>query len=110
MSRSTKAHLRLRSRTHALRRAIAALDLLASGTVHVRTKVCGRHNCRCADDVNARHGPYHEWSRRVNGRLLHSVVTPKQAKLLTAAIDNHRKLQQLLDRWQRETAAEILGS
>jgi hypothetical protein len=78
--RSTKAHRSLRARTQALRRAIAALDLLASGTVHVRTKVCGR------------------------------VVTPEQAKLLTEAINNHRKVQQLLDRRERETAAEILGA
>jgi hypothetical protein len=110
MPRSTKAHRSLRARTQALRRAIAALDLLASGTVHVRTKVCGRENCRCAQDVNARHGPYHEWSRREDGRLLHSVVTPEQAKLLTEAINNHPKVQQLLDRWERETAAEILGA
>ena len=56
------------------------------------------------------HGPYHEWSRREDGRLLHSVVTPEQAKLLTEAINNHRKVQQLLDRRERETAAEILGA
>ena len=110
MPRSTKAHRSLRARTQALRRAIAALDLLPSGTVHVRTKVCGHKNCRCAQDVNARHGPYHEWSRREDGRLLHSVVTPEQAKLLTEAINNHRKVQQLLDRRERETAAEILGA
>jgi hypothetical protein len=109
MPRSIKVHRQLRARTKALRRAIAALDLLASGTVHVRTKVCGRDNCRCADDVSARHGPYHEWSRREDGRLLHSIVTPDQAQLLTQAIDNHHKVLQLLDRWQRETATEILG-
>ena len=108
MPRSTKAHRRLRARTKALRRAIAELDLLASGTVHVRTKVCGHENCRCAQDLTARHGPYHEWSRREGGRLLHSIVTPEQAKLLTKAINNHRKVQQLLDRWERETAVEIL--
>src|ERR1700687_436011 len=109
MPRSTKAHRSLRARTKALRRAIVALDLLASGTLHIRTNVCVRENCHCAEDVNARHGPYHEWSRRERGRLLHSIVTPEQAKLLTEAIDNHRKVQQLLDRWERETAAEILG-
>src|ERR1039458_209656 len=82
MPRSTKAHRRLRARTQALRRAIAALDLLASGTVHVRTKVCGRKNCRCAQDVNARHRPYHEWSRRVTAELDHRGVVANHKRVL----------------------------
>ena len=100
---------RLRQRTQALRRAISTLDFVASGTLHTRMKVCGRSNCRCAADPNARHGPYHERSRRHNQRLLHSVLTSEQAKLLTEAIANYRKIQQLLVRWQQETAREILN-
>jgi hypothetical protein len=100
---------RLRQRTQTLRRAINTLDFVASGTLHTRTKVCGRPNCRCAVDPNARHGPYHEWSRRHNQRLLHSVLTSEQAKLLTEAIANYRKIQLLLVRWQQETAREILN-
>ena len=100
---------RLRQRTQALRRAIHTLDFIASGTLHTRTKVCGRPNCRCAVDPNARHGPYHEWSRRHNQRLLHSVLTSEQAKLLTEAIANYRKIQQLLARWEQKTAKELLN-
>jgi hypothetical protein len=99
---------RLRQRTKQLRQAISDMDYVASGTLHVRTKVCGRKNCRCAVDPEARHGPYHEWSRRENGRLLHSVVTPEQAALLTTALDNHRELLELLELWQRLTTQEIL--
>lgn len=85
------------------------MDLVASGTLHTRMKVCGRHNCRCALDPNARHGPYHEWSRRQNQRLLHSIVTEEQAKLFAEAIANHRTIQELLARWEQVTAAEILN-
>jgi hypothetical protein len=41
--------------------------------------------------------------------LLHSVVTPKQAELLTRAIQNYREIQQLLLRWEHETAKEVLN-
>ena len=99
----------MRERTRALRRAINAIDFVASGTVHQRTKVCGRKNCRCAVDPAARHGPYYEWSRRQDGRLLHSVITPEQAALFTRAIQNYREIQQLLVRWERETAKEVLN-
>jgi hypothetical protein len=100
---------RIRQRTKELRRAISAMDFVASGTLHTRTKVCGRKNCRCAVDPDARHGPYYEWSRRQEGRLVHSVVTPEQARLFTHAIGNHREIQRLLTLWERETAEEILN-
>ncbi len=110
MKRSKKpSRTRVRQRTRALRRAINALDFVASGTVHKRTKVCGRKSCRCAVDPAARHGPYYEWSRRQDGRLLHSVVTPEQAEVFTRAIQNYREIQQLLARWERETAQEVLN-
>jgi hypothetical protein len=110
MKRSNKpSRNKVRQRTRELRQAINALDFVASGTLHKRTKVCGRKNCRCAVDPAARHGPYYEWSRRQDGHLLHSVVTPEQAELFTRAIQNYRKIQQLLVHWEHETAKEVLN-
>jgi hypothetical protein len=86
------------------------MDYVASGTLHLRTKVCGRSNCRCADDPSARHGPYHEWSRRSGGRLVHRVITAQQAKIIARAIANHRELQQLLALWAEETASAVLDA
>lgn len=99
---------RLRQRTERLRRRISALDYVASGTLHSRTKVCGRPNCRCATDPRARHGPYHEWSRRSEGRLVHRILTPSQAERIARAIANHQQLLQLVAQWEEETAAHIL--
>jgi hypothetical protein len=104
----SSSRARVRRRTRQLRQTISNMDYLASGTLHIRTKQCGRKNCRCAENPEARHGPYHEWSRREDGRLLHSVVTPKQAELLTAALDNYREILEILELWQRLTAQEIL--
>ena len=70
---------RIRIRSQKLRRLIGRMDYVASGTIHVRTKVCGRKNCKCANDPEQRHGPYHEWSRSKNGKLEHRVVTADQA-------------------------------
>lgn len=100
---------RIRQRTKELRRAITRMDYMASGHLHLRTKICGRPNCSCAHDPDARHGPYHEWSRRQDGRQLNSSITPQQAKLFTRAIANYREILTLLKLWERETAAEILN-
>jgi hypothetical protein len=99
---------RIRARSQELRRLIGRMDYVASGTLHVRTKVCGKKNCKCATDPEQRHGPYHEWSRSKEGRLEHRVVTADQARLLQRAITNYREIQSLLARWEEETASEIL--
>jgi hypothetical protein len=100
---------RIRARSKKLRRLIGQMDYVASGTIHVRTKVCGKKNCKCATDPEQRHGPYHEWSRSKNGTLEHRVVTAAQARLLQKAITNYREILSLLARWEDETASEILA-
>lgn len=90
-----------------IRKQIAAMGLVAQGTVSKRTKVCGRPNCRCAEDRQARHGPYYEWTRRENGRYVHTVISADQAKELAAAIDNHKRVLALLRRWSAETARAL---
>jgi hypothetical protein len=98
----------LRRRTRQIRAAIETLTLVCSGTLSTRTKVCGHKTCRCAADPTARHGPYYEWTRRVDGRYRHSVVSPQQAELLERGIANYREIQRLLRLWEAETAATIL--
>jgi hypothetical protein len=108
-AKSKPSTQRIRARVQELRRLIGRMDFVASGTMHVRTKVCGRKNCRCATDPDQRHGPYNEWTRSKDGKLQHRVVTPDQARLLQRAIANHREIQSLLARWEEETASEILN-
>jgi len=109
-TRKKPSSKRIRARSRELRRLIGRMDFVASGTIHVRTKVCGKKNCKCATDPEQRHGPYHEWTRRKNGKLQHRVVTSEQARLLQRAISNHREIQALLARWEDKTASEILNS
>jgi hypothetical protein len=104
---SRKSAERLRERVHQriaeIRQQISALDYACSGTLLHRTKVCGKPSCRCAQDPNARHGPYYEWNRREQGRLVHRVVSPEQAEIIRRAISNYRTIQRLLRKWDRET-------
>jgi hypothetical protein len=102
------------SRRHAARERIAQLrdrirtiERLCSGSLLRRTKVCGKPQCRCAQDATARHGPYYEWGRMKGGRLVHRVVSPAQAALLREAIANYRTLRRLLRTWENETVKLI---
>ena len=94
-------------RIDSIRKQILALDFVAQGTISKRTKVSGKPNCRSAQDPDARHGPYYEWTRRDNGRYVHSVISAEKAKQLALAIKNHRKIQSLLAQWSKESARLI---
>jgi hypothetical protein len=95
MSRRTEKIIeRAHKRIAAIREALGAMELLCSGTLLKRMKVCGKPGCRCASDPAARHGPYYEWGHMHEGRLVHRVVSPQQAEVLRGAIANHRSSQE----------------
>jgi hypothetical protein len=79
-----------RERIARIRASFDAMDYLCSGTLLRSMKVCGKPGCRCAEDPDARHGPYYEWGHMKGGKLVHRMVTPEQAALLRRAIVNYR--------------------
>ena len=98
-----------RQRIAVIKRRIIAIDLVCSGTLLERTKVCGKPSCRCARDEAARHGPYSEWNRRLQGSLHHRAVAPAEVRLVTRAMHDYQRLLALLEDWEHESARIILG-
>ena len=104
MPRSLAQNIKqVRDKIGGVRAALADIEYLCSGTLHTRMKVCGKPGCRCAQDPQARHGPYYEWGHMIGGKLVHRMVTPAQAELLQHAIDNHRRAKQLMREWEEQT-------
>lgn len=89
--------------------AIKETALLCRGTVLKRTKLCGKPSCRCAQDPKARHGPYYEWGRMVRERLVHTMISPQQARAILRAIRNYRRIERLLRRWEASSAKILLA-
>jgi hypothetical protein len=83
--------------------SLSSIDYLCSGTLSKRMMKCGKPNCRCAKDPDARHGPYFEWGHMVGGKLVHRMVPPEQAVRLQLAIENYRKVKKLMLAWEKET-------
>jgi hypothetical protein len=92
-----------RARIARIREALSEIDYLCSGTLLKRTKMCGRPGCACAQDPNARHGPYFEWGHMKGGKLVHRMVTTEQAAIVELAIANHRKAKRLMQDWEDQT-------
>lgn len=92
-----------RERITRIRDTLGSVDYLCSGTLLERMKLCGKPGCRCAEDPQARHGPYYEWGHMEGGRLVHRTVSSQQAAILRLAIENYRKVKKLLRSWEVET-------
>ena len=54
----------------ALKAELQTLGFVGQGGVHTRRITCGRATCRCHDDPDARHGPYHYWTRKARGKTV----------------------------------------
>ena len=92
-----------RERIARIRAAINEMEYLSSGTLLRRLKVCGKPGCRCANDPDARHGPYYEWGHMKGGKLVHRMVTAEQAEILRRAIANYRTARNLMKNWEEIT-------
>jgi hypothetical protein len=107
----TKAELaRLRREYRALQDQIRRLGFVAPGSVLERYTVCGTPGCRCHADPPTRHGPYFQYTRKVDGKTLTRRLTPEQADRYREWIANRRRLDQLteqMDQLSRQ-AAELL--
>lgn len=62
---------------------------------------CGQPGCACHADPAKRHGPYWEWTYKLNGKTVHVQLTPETGPIFKAASRQHRNLKQILARLER---------
>jgi hypothetical protein len=75
---------------------LAGLAFALPGTVADRLTRCGRANCRCHADPPRLHGPYHQWTRKKNGKTATKILTDDQLADYGPWFDNHRRLRELV--------------
>ena len=75
---------------------LAGLAFALPGTVADRMTRCGRPNCRCHADPPRLHGPYHQWTRKKDGKTATRILTDGQLADYRPWFDNHRRLRELI--------------
>jgi hypothetical protein len=91
----------LRARYRDLGAQIAQIGFTATGTVLRTSNVCGTPGCSCHADPAKRHGPYWQYTRKVNGKTVTRRLTAAEAALYTEWISNGRTLRNLLAQMQQ---------
>ena len=66
------------------------------GTIAARMTRCGHASCRCHADPPQLHGPYHQWTRKKNGKTSTRILTDEQLADYSPWFDNHKRLRELI--------------
>jgi hypothetical protein len=91
----------LRSRFRQTRQQLQQVDYFLKGTVLKRMMKCGQPTCACQRDASQRHGPYFQWTYKLQGKTVSVTLSPQVAPLYQAATKQHRQLKLILARMER---------
>lgn len=83
---------------------LAEIGLISSGSVTRRYTRCTTPGCKCRADPPQPHGPYWQWTRKVDGTTVTRRLTPAEAKLYREWITNDRRMRRLIDQMRNVAA------
>jgi Family of unknown function (DUF6788) len=84
---------------------LATIGLIHSGSLTRRYTRCATPGCKCHADPPQPHGPYYQWTAKVNGKTITRRLTETEAQLYEEWIANDRRLRHLIAQ-MRQIAAK----
>lgn len=84
-----------------LKRSIAALGYFRYGSLVRRFMPCGKAGCGCQASPPRLHGPYYQWTRKVNGKTVTVRLSRPEANLIETWITNGRRLDHIVKQMER---------
>jgi hypothetical protein len=94
MAEPTAEHHRARA---AIVSRLAEVGFALPGTLLERRMPCGKPNCRCHADPPQLHGPYHQWTRKIDRKTVTRRLTDEQAAAYGPWFTNARQLRALIN-------------
>ena len=106
MPRSTAARLAEHEKRYGeLAAELATIGMIHAGSVTRRYTYCGTTGCRCHAEPPQPHGPYYQWTAKVNGKTVTRRLSEAEAELYQEWIDNDRRMRRLIAQ-MRQVAAK----
>ena len=94
----------------ALAQALGEIDGVLPGSVVVRQMRCGKTACACQTDPDARHGPYIQWTRTINGKTVTRYLSQEQRERYQTWFDNARQLKELVAKLEIASVHAVEGA
>ena len=80
---------------------LAKPNPMRRGSVSERSMKCGRKECRCQRDPQARHGPYYSLTRAEGGKTRSRYLTAEQAALARQQVETGQEFRKHVEAyWQ----------
>jgi hypothetical protein len=74
---------------------LGSVGFALPGTIIERRIRCGKPGCRCAGDPPQLHGPYYQWTRKVNGRTETRLLSAAQMASYGSWFGNAKRIRTL---------------
>lgn len=87
----------LRERYQKRAAEVAQVGFMLKGSLVQRCLPCGTPHCHCHADPPQLHGPYWQWSARVQGKTVSRMLTAAQARRYQEWMQNRKRLEQILN-------------
>lgn len=84
---------------------IVDIGFVSAGSITQRYTRCTNAKCRCRGNPPQMHGPYYQWTAKVEGKTVTKRLSEKEVTLYKKWIANDRKLSALIAK-MREVAAK----
>jgi hypothetical protein len=84
---------------------LATIGLIHSGSITRRYTRCATPGCKCHADPPQPHGPYYQWTAKVNGKTVTRRLNESEADLYQQWIANDRQLRHIIQQ-MRQIAAK----
>jgi hypothetical protein len=79
-----------------LQTALSGIGYFRRGTLLKRYMSCGKAGCACQASPPRLHGPYYQWTRKVDGKTVTVRLSSEQAELLAGWIAAGKELDRII--------------
>jgi hypothetical protein len=83
---------------------LAEIGFISSGSITRRYTQCGTPGCKCHDEPPQPHGPYYQWTAKVDGKTVTRRLSASEAKLYQEWIANDRRMRRLIQQMRQVSA------
>lgn len=75
--------------------ALGSAGFALPGTILERRICCKKLGCRCTADPPQLHGPYYQWTRKVDGKTVTRLLSAEQMERYRSWFDNAKSIRAL---------------
>ncbi|MHB8189908.1 MAG: DUF6788 family protein [Ferrimicrobium sp.] len=77
-------------------KALSEIGFCLPGSIGDERTRCGKPNCRCKSDPPVLHGPYHHWTRKIDGKTTGRYLSDDQLDCYGAWFEQAKRIRILL--------------